>query len=62
MGVRFRSVRIWCAVAQWCRLLVMDEYPDDRRERIRRERIDNIKEAVRTREAIRLWEIENQDL
>ena len=47
------------AIGRWWRRYIVDECSDTRIERIRLERINNIKMDIALREALRLAEIEN---
>ena len=46
-------------IGRWWRRYIVDECPDTRTERLRLERINNIKIDIALREALRLAEIEN---
>ena len=46
-------------IGRWWRRYIVDECPDTRTERLRLERINNIKMDIALREALRLAEIEN---
>jgi hypothetical protein len=60
MQTRSRSSeRLKQAIGRWWRGYIVDECPDTRIERIRLERINNIKMDIALREALRLAEIEN---
>ncbi len=48
------------AFARLWRKYVVDECPDARKERLRQEHIDNIKQAIALLEAMRLWEAQTQ--
>ncbi len=50
------SERIKQVFARFWRRYVVDEDPDGRRERIRRERMEDLKINSDLREAMRLWE------
>ncbi len=53
MRTRPQSGRLGQVFAKWWRRIVVDECPDERRERIRRERIDRILLDIVALEALR---------
>ncbi len=55
-----RFERIGRAFGKRWRKYIVDECPDARVERIRQERIEDIKIYADLRESMRLWEIQNQ--
>ena len=60
MQTRSRSSeRLKQALGRWWRKYIVDECPDTRIERLRWERINNIKIEIALREALRLTAIEN---
>ena len=59
-GIRLWSARLRRALARGWRKFIGDEDPEERRERIRRERIKYIVADVAMLEAMRRWEIENK--
>ncbi len=59
MRVPSRSGRLRLIARRWWRKF-KGEVPDERLERIRRERINNIKNDVALREAMRLWLVQNE--
>ena len=44
----------------WRSQLIVDECPEEKQERIRKERIDNILINVAAREALRRWSLERE--
>ena len=56
----FNSESIKLAFGRWWRKYIVDECPDAREERIRQERIENIKICADLQEAMRLWELRHQ--
>jgi hypothetical protein len=54
------SNRLQQAFGRWWRKYIVDECPEARAERIRQERMEDLKVYTALREAMRLWEIESR--
>jgi hypothetical protein len=62
MQTRCRSSeRLKQAIGRWWRRYIVDECPETRIERLRLERINNIKIEIALREALRLTALENSN-